>query len=74
MAFLGYDPFCEKPETIAQHIGAVRRCKGWSLEKLANQLEVDPGALSRWESGRTPYRSIADRIGSQLRALLDTAA
>jgi ribosome-binding protein aMBF1 (putative translation factor) len=52
LAFLGYDP-TPKPETIGEHIKARRRALGWTIEKTAESLDVDPTALGNWEHGDT---------------------
>jgi transcriptional regulator with XRE-family HTH domain len=52
LQFLGYDPF-PKPQTIPEHLIALRRSKGWSLRDAAQEFGVDEGTWRDWESGKT---------------------
>ena len=72
-AFIGYDPTPE-PQTIAERIKARRRALGWSMEKTAEALRVDPTAVGKWEAGGTIlYREhrkrVADFISMDEKAL-----
>ena len=50
VAFLGYDPF-PAPRTLGEQVVAARRRLGIPRKKLALRLNVDEGALKRWEKG-----------------------
>lgn len=57
IAFLGYDPVAHDG-TVAGRLKAKRRALGWSQERFAKHLGIDPGTLSRWEAGaRVGFRS-----------------
>ncbi len=49
--FLGYIPFESKATSIAAQIREFRRCNGLSMKRLAKILDLDPGAIARWENG-----------------------
>jgi len=60
--FLGYDPLCE-PETVGERLLRLRQLRGWSQKRMAEELEVDPGTLGRWERGeRHPTSMYLARI------------
>ena len=64
--FLGYDPF-PAPRTLGKRVVAARRRLGISRKKLALRLNVDEGALKRWEEDRmTPRRNCLSKIRSFL--------
>ena len=64
--FLGYDPFPE-PKTVAERLLAKRREMGWSIERAASVVGVDPGTWRKWESGKTIlYRQHRARIAQLL--------
>jgi len=50
--FLGYDPF-PAPRTLGERVVAARRRLGIPRKELALRLNVDEGALKRWEEGRS---------------------
>lgn len=47
--FLGYDPEPPSPVTIADHLRAKRRLRGWSQRQAASSIGVDPCTWSNWE-------------------------
>jgi len=64
--FLDYDPF-PIPKTAAQQLAAKRREMGWSINKAANVVGVDPGTWRKWERGKTIlYRQHRKRIAQVL--------
>ena len=67
LAWLGYDP---RPEgrTIGEKLVRFRTGRGWSQQRLAAELSVDPSTLSRWELGKkSPWGVYADRVMKLLR-------
>lgn len=52
LEFLGYDPF-PLPEKVSEHLAAKRRKMGWSMEKAAKVVGVNPSTWGDWENGRT---------------------
>lgn len=50
--FLEYDPL-PKPRTFGERIVRAREAEGISRKRLAALLEVDEGALAKWEKGLT---------------------
>ena len=61
--FLGYDPHCP-PRTMGERIKAIRRNLGYSVKRLARQIDVDESTVTRWERGpSTPSSDHWDRIG-----------
>lgn len=38
-------------EKLGKRIAALRRKRGWTQEKLAQQLGVSAAAVSKWETG-----------------------
>ena len=71
--FLGYDPFPE-PRTLPELLRAKRRAMGWSIERAAEVMSVDPGSWSKWERGKTVlYRQhrtrVAELLGLSINAL-----
>lgn len=49
--FLGADP-SPPPTTLGAHLKARRRALGYSIEELAQALDVDPSTAGDWERGR----------------------
>jgi transcriptional regulator with XRE-family HTH domain len=49
--FLGYDPF-PSPTTLPERLLAKRREKGWTINRAARTVGVDPGTWRDWEAGR----------------------
>lgn len=45
-------------EKLGKRIAALRRKRGWTQEKLAQQLGVSAAAVSKWETGAA-YPDIA---------------
>ena len=65
--FLGYAPDDTQAESLGQQIVAVRRSLGISQKKLAEELDVDPSTLGRWERGKgRPSRKLGERLLSFL--------
>lgn len=62
IAFLGCNPLpC--PTTLAERLVLHRRGRGWSQKRLADELDVDPTTLARWERGeKTPWGSYAVKV------------
>lgn len=54
--FLGYDPEPPSPITVADHLRAKRRERGWSQRIAASYIGVDPSTWSSWELGGTIMR------------------
>lgn len=58
MAFLGYCPY-QRGDTLAKQIFLHRIHRGLSHRELARLIAVDPGSISRWETGdRTPTKNM----------------
>ncbi|MCU7847672.1 MAG: transcriptional regulator [Candidatus Thiodiazotropha sp. (ex Lucinoma kastoroae)] len=56
MNFLGYCPY-QRGDTLGKKIMLHRAHQGLSQRQLAEQLKVDPGSVSRWETGvRCPIK------------------
>jgi transcriptional regulator with XRE-family HTH domain len=53
ISFLGYDPEPFYPTTIAEHLWAQRRVRGWSQKMAAGHFGIDPSTWSSWEGGGT---------------------
>jgi transcriptional regulator with XRE-family HTH domain len=67
VAFLGYDP-SPAPQTLGERIVAARRRLGIPRKKLALRLNVDEGALKRWEEDRSlPQEHCLSKILAVLR-------
>ena len=47
--FLGHNPLQSNATTLGERIKQYRIQKGLSLRRLAEELGVDPGTLTRWE-------------------------
>jgi ribosome-binding protein aMBF1 (putative translation factor) len=62
MDFLGYCPY-QEGSTINQQIRLHRTHRGLSHRNLAQKIGVDPGSISRWETGdRQPRELMAYRL------------
>lgn len=48
--FLGCEPF-PPPTTMAEKVKAIRRRLGLTNRELAQRIQADPGAITRWEAG-----------------------
>ena len=65
IAFLGYVPHDTQSGALGKRIVACRRAKGLSQKELALLLNIDPGALGRWERGESlPSRKLLRRLNS----------
>jgi DNA-binding XRE family transcriptional regulator len=51
LQFLEYDPF-PKPITLAEHLLAIRRHRGWSIATAAKRVGLDPATWAAWEGGK----------------------
>ena len=51
--FLGYDPISLPGSSLGEKLKRYRRIRGQSIERLAEELGVDPTTLGRWERGVT---------------------
>ena len=66
LSFLGYNPL-SRPTTLAERLVLHRRCRGWSQKRLADELDVDPTTLARWERGeKTPWGPYAAKVKALL--------
>jgi DNA-binding transcriptional regulator YiaG len=62
MDFLGYCPY-QRAETFGQLIRPYRVHRGLSHRALAQEINVDPGSISRWEtSDRRPWERMVRRL------------
>ena len=60
--FLGYDPH-RAPKTVLELIVHVRRRLGFTQERLAQTVGVNPVTVYRWENGRSvPSRDTIQRL------------
>jgi transcriptional regulator with XRE-family HTH domain len=41
-----------KQKEVAEQLRAKRRERGWSIERAARNIGVDPGTWAGWESGK----------------------
>jgi len=63
---LGYDPW-PQPRTIGERLRAERLRRGLTYRQLAAVLNVDPGSVPKWESGRSPRHGLSiAKIGAFL--------
>ena len=61
--FLGRDPFEKKADNLAERIKDLRRVRGLSRKKLADQLGIDPSTLGGWETGKhQPTKKLLNKI------------
>jgi ribosome-binding protein aMBF1 (putative translation factor) len=68
IAFVGRDPICESPETIASQItAACRRC-GLTRAKLAKHIGASVNKFRSWEIGQS---KMPDQARSILLRLID---
>jgi transcriptional regulator with XRE-family HTH domain len=62
MDFLGYCPY-QRAVTLGDQIRLLRTHHGLSHRGLAQEIGVDPGSISRWETGdRLPRKRILQRL------------
>jgi transcriptional regulator with XRE-family HTH domain len=67
IAFLGYDPCDRTFGTLGERIIACRQKMGLSQRKFAQQLDVDPTTVARWERGKgRPSRKLWKRLAAFL--------
>ena len=67
--FLGYDPL-PKGTTLGEKIAHFRRSQGITQTAFAEKLGVDPGTLSRWETGeREPRGAYFEALNLYLTSL-----
>lgn len=60
--FLGYC-IMQYPKTPGERLRLFRIYAGFSIEKLAEFLEVDPSSVIHWESGRhNPMKSSSEKM------------
>jgi len=65
--FLGYNPFSPQATSMGLRIYYYRRIRGISQEKLARQIGINPGTLSKLERGRSkPFSSTIEKISNSL--------
>jgi transcriptional regulator with XRE-family HTH domain len=68
MDFLGYCPY-QQAMTFGDRLRLHRTHRGLSHRELARRADVDPGSISRWETGeRRPWNYLRERLW----AVLDT--
>lgn len=66
VSFLGYCPY-QRAETLGDKLRLYRVHRGFSHEAMAEILGVDPGSISRWETGeRKPTTEMRRRIISAI--------
>lgn len=66
LAFLGYDPRTT-PKTMPERLVAYRAGRGWNQKRLAEELNVDPTTLARWETGKKkPWGIYIERVEALL--------
>jgi transcriptional regulator with XRE-family HTH domain len=78
LAFLGYDPR-PAPQTLGERLTARRHALGWSIEKAAVALDVDPSTFGDWERGkivlvRVHRKRLAQFLGIEEAALSEDMA
>ena len=62
LAFLGYDPR-PKAATTGKQLVRFREGRGWTRNRLAAELKVDPSTLARWErEERLPWGPYVERV------------
>ena len=62
MDFLGYCPY-QCGDTLGKQIRLYRTHRGLSHRGLAREIGVDPGTISRWETGdRQPKKRMVQRL------------
>ena len=50
ISFLGYEPY-SPPRTMSEKVEVIRRRFGLTSRELAQRIQADPGAITRWETG-----------------------
>ena len=64
-----------EPESqVSQLIDRVLEVKGWTVERLAEELRVDPTQIRRWRNGRQPSGFATLRLARIALLSRDTAA
>ncbi|MES9969173.1 MAG: helix-turn-helix transcriptional regulator [Candidatus Thiodiazotropha sp.] len=62
MDFLGYCPY-QRGDTLGKKIMLHRTHQGVTQRQLAQRLKVDPGSISRWETGvRFPMKGMIIKL------------
>jgi len=60
--FLGYDP-TPAAVNLPERLVGYRRVRGWTQDRFARNLCVDPMALARWERGeRVPNGNYRTKV------------
>jgi len=61
--FLGYIPESPEARTLGKSIALYRRVRGTSQEKFAQELDVDPSTLRKWERNKgTPTQEVREKL------------
>jgi transcriptional regulator with XRE-family HTH domain len=65
IAFLGYDPFGKKPDSLGEKIREYLQTHGLTQKKLAGLFGVDESTLAGWENGKhRPSKGLQDKLKS----------
>lgn len=64
--FLGYDPISLPGSSLGEKLKRYRRIRGQSIERLAEELGVDPTTIAKWERGKTTPSRRFQRVISAL--------
>jgi transcriptional regulator with XRE-family HTH domain len=68
--FLGYNPLLGDATNLGEKIKQFRTLEGLSLRKLAKEMGVDSGSLTRWERGDAkPRGKLLNRLCSFLQRI-----
>ena len=68
--FLGHNPLQSNATTLGERIKQYRIQKGLSLRRLAEELGVDPGTLTRWEREEVePRGKLTEKVILHLKIL-----
>lgn len=60
-------------QKIGKYIARLRKDKGWTQQQLAEQLDVTPQAVSKWECGESvPDIDILDKIAMIFSVTIDS--
>ena len=70
--FLGYIPF-NVGDSFGEMMRTYRYVRGLSMEKLAIELGIDPGTISRIESGIPPTPSVRRRLEKHIHIIISEA-
>ena len=63
--FLGYNPINGNATSLGERIREYRIPRGLSLKKIARDLGIDPGTLSRWERKKSePSKKLKRHLNS----------